>query len=166
MGAHRLGERIGETTEVTGTLHSINVSNGGVPKLARPAAAVRTGGVEDDRQRDLRYHGGPRRAVCLYSLELIRALQAEGHRIDVGCIGENFTLTGVPWEKMVPGAKLEVGEVELELTDYAGPCGNLRPYFSDGDFARVSQKHHPGWSRLYARVLREGTVRVGDAVRI
>jgi MOSC domain-containing protein YiiM len=149
-----------------GSLHSINVSNGGVPKLSRRVAAVRIGGVEADRQRDLRYHGGPTRAVCLYSLELIRALQAEGHAIEVGCIGENFTLSGVPWEKMVPGAKLEVGEVQLELSSYAGPCNNLRPYFSDGDFARVSQKVNPGWSRLYARVLREGTVRVGDAVRM
>ena len=150
----------------TGLLHSINVSNGGVPKIARSAAAVRVRGVEADRQRDPRYHGGPTRAVCLYSLELIRALQAEGHAIDVGCIGENFTLTGVPWEQMVPGAKLEVGEVRLELTSYAGPCNNLRPYFSAGDFARVSQKVNPGWSRLYARVLREGTVQVGDAVRV
>jgi MOSC domain-containing protein YiiM len=25
---------------------------------------------------------------------------------------------------------------------------------------------HPGWSRLYARVLRKGTVRMGDEVRI
>jgi len=151
---------------MSGVLHSINVSNGGVPKLPRRAAAVGTRGVEDDRQRDLRYHGGPTRAVCLYSLELIRALQAEGHAIDVGCIGENFTLTGVPWEKMVPGAKLEVGAVELELTAYAAPCNNLRPYFRDGAFVRVAQKVHPGWSRLYARVLRKGTVRMGDEVRI
>jgi MOSC domain-containing protein YiiM len=104
--------------------------------------------------------------VCLYSLELIRALRAEGHGIDVGCIGENFTLTGVPWERMVPGAKLDVGEVQIELTAYAAPCSNLRRYFTDGAFVRVAQKVHPGWSRLYARVLREGTVRAGDEVHI
>ncbi len=146
------------------TLHSINVSNGGVPKLPCRSAAVRPGGVEGDRQRDLRYHGGPQRAVCLYSLELIKALQAEGHPIEVGCIGENFTLAGVAWERMVPGAALEVGEVRLELTDYAAPCSNLLPYFVGGKFVRVAQKAHPGWSRLYARVLREGTVAVGDNV--
>src|SRR6266850_1542202 len=151
---------------VSGVLHSINVSNGGVPKLSQRAAAVRTRGVEGDRQRDLRYHGGPTRAVSLYSLELIHALRAEGHPVDVGCIGENFTLTGVPWEQMVPGAKLEVGEVQIELTDYAAPCGNLRPYFTAGAFVRVAQKVNPGWSRLYARVLREGSVRIGDPVRV
>ena len=147
-----------------GVLHSINVSAGGVPKLARRSATVRASGVEGDRQRDLRNHGGPTRAVCLYSLELIRALQAEGHSIEVGSIGENFTLTGMPWEDMVPGAKLEVGEVQIELTAYTAPCNNLVPYFAGGKFVRVAQKVHPGWSRLYARVLREGTVQVGDAV--
>ena len=149
---------------MTGRLHSINVSAGGVPKLARRSAAVRVGGVEGDRQRDLRNHGGPTRAVSLYSLELIRALQAEGNSIDVGCIGENFTLKGVPWDRMLPGAILDVGEVQLELTSYAGPCSNLVPYFVDGKFVRVAQKLHPGWSRLYARVLREGSVQVGDPV--
>ena len=147
-------------------LHSINVSNGGVPKLARASAAVSARGVEGDRQRDLRYHGGPTRAVSLYSLELIQALRAEGHPVDVGCIGENFTLSGVPWERMVPGATLEVGAVGLELTAYAAPCNNLLPYFAGGRFVRVAQKVHPGWSRLYARVTRQGTVQVGDEVRL
>ena len=149
---------------MTSLLHSINVSAGGVPKLARRSAAVRARGVEGDRQRDLRHHGGPARAVCLYSLELIRALQAEGHSIEVGSIGENFTLSGVPWDRMVPGATLAVGDVHLELTSYAAPCNNLVPYFAGGRFVRVAQKAHPGWSRLYARVVREGTVQVGDAV--
>ena len=151
---------------MSGVLHSINVSAGGVPKLARRSAAVRFSGVEGDRQRDLRYHGGPTRAVSLYSLELIRALSAEGNPIDVGCIGENFTLAGVPWERMVPGATLEVGAVALELTAYAAPCNNLVACFAEGKFVRVAQKVHPGWSRLYARVLREGSVQVGDPVSL
>src|SRR6202008_4256286 len=151
---------------MSGLLHSINVSNGGVPKLPRREAAVLKDGLEGDRQRDLRYRGGTTRAVSRYSLELIQALRAEGHPIDVGCIGENLTLAGVPWETMIPGASLEVGEVELELTTYAAPCNNLLPYFIDGKFVRVAQKLHPGWSRLYARVLREGRVRIGDAVRM
>ena len=84
----------------------------------------------------------------------------------MGSIGENFALSGVPWDRMVPGATLEVGAVELELTAYAAPCDNLLPYFTDGRVVRVAQKVHPGWSRLYARVLREGTVQVGDAVHV
>jgi MOSC domain-containing protein YiiM len=151
---------------MTGTLHSINVSNGGVPKLSRASASISMKGVDGDRQRDLRYHGGPQRAVSLFSLELIRALQAEGHPIAPGTIGENLTLAGVPWDVMVPGARVEVGDIELELTSYAEPCGNIAGSFSERKFTRVSHKLHPGWSRLYARVLREGTVRQGDSVQL
>ncbi len=149
-----------------GVLHSINVSKGGVPKRPRVAGEVRFSGVTGDCQRDRRYHGGPSRAVSLYSLELIHALRAEGHPIEPGAIGENLTLAGVPWEQMVPGATLEVGEAMLELTAYAAPCTNLLACFRDGEFKRVSQKVHPGWSRLYARVLREGAIKVGDPVRV
>jgi len=147
-------------------IHSLNISHGGVPKLPVPSCQVRPNGLCGDRQRDRRYHGGPQRAVSLYSLELLEALRAEGHAVAPGALGENVTLAGVDWSRMTPGAVLEAGAVLLELTSYAAPCANLRRYFSDGRFARVSEKQHPGWSRLYARVLRPGTVKVGDAVAI
>jgi len=149
-----------------GVVHAINVSTGGVPKLPRDSCYIGVNGVEGDRQRDLRYHGGPDRAVCLYSLDLIEALQAEGHAITPGSIGENLTVEGVDWARMVPGARVEVGPVVLELTDYAAPCANIARSFERRQYARVNQKLHGGWSRLYARVLNEGMVRVGDSVSL
>jgi MOSC domain-containing protein YiiM len=117
--------------------------------------------VEGDGQRNRQLHGGPDRAVSLYSLDLIHALQAEGHPVEPGSLAENLTLTGIDWSLMVPGAQLEVGAVLLELTSYVHPCKNVSASFLDGYFVRVSQKVHPGWSRLYARVLEEGTVTPG-----
>jgi len=35
-----------------------------------------------------------------------------------------------------------------------------------GDYWRVSEKRHPGWSRVYARVLATGSIRQGDPVRL
>lgn len=148
----------------TATLVSINTSKGGVPKLPLPSCAITVNGLEGDRQRDLRYHGGPDRAVCLFSEDLITALQAEGHPIRSGTIGENLTLRGISWAEMVPGAKLDIGEVRIELTAYAAPCNNIAGSFHRRQIGRVSQQASPGWSRLYARVLKEGTVRVGDSV--
>jgi MOSC domain-containing protein YiiM len=147
-----------------GTLVSINVSNGGVPKRPLKSCLISEKGLAGDRQRDLEHHGGPMRAVCLYSQDLIDALRAEGHPIGAGTIGENLTVGGVPWNEMVPGAKFDVGEVRVEITDYAVPCNNIAGSFSARRMVRVSQKVHPGWSRLYARVLKEGTVRLGDRV--
>lgn len=147
-------------------LHAINISNGGVPKLPRAACFITVDGLEGDRQRDLRYHGGPERAVCLYSLELIEALRAEGHAITPGSIGENPTLKGVDWAAMLPGATVSVGKVLLQLTDYAPPCNNIAGSFQRRQYVRVNQKVNAGWSRLYARVLTEGNVSLGDSVQL
>lgn len=146
------------------TLVSINISNGGVPKRPLKCCPISEKGLAGDRQRDLRHHGGPDRAVCLFSEDLITALQAEGHPIGAGTIGENLTLSGVSWAEMVPGAKFDIGEVRVELTDYAAPCNNIAGSFHRRQIGRVSQHANPGWSRLYARVLKEGTVCVGDSV--
>jgi len=123
-------------------------------------------GLAGDRQRDRRFHGGPKRAVCLYSLEVIHSLQAEGHPIGVGSAGENLTVSGVDWDAVTPGRRVRVGPVLLELTNYAHPCRNLVPCFRDGDFVRISQKVHPASGRLYANVLEEGVVRPGDPVEV
>jgi MOSC domain-containing protein YiiM len=147
-----------------GRLESINVSQGGVPKHPTPEADVRTEGVEGDLQRDLRYHGGPDRAVSVFSAERIAALQAEGHPIAPGTIGENLTVSGIDWTRANPGACLDIGAVRLEITGYAAPCANIAGSFAGGDIARVAQKTNPGWSRVYTRVLVPGHVRIGDSV--
>jgi MOSC domain-containing protein YiiM len=148
-------------------VHQISVSDGGVPK--RPVFEARVGktGVERDRQENLKFHGGPDRAVCLYSLELLERLQDEGHLIDVGLSGENLTIAGLEWNLVKPGSVLSVGpDLQLEVTSYAAPCNKNGRWFRDGDYQRISQEKHPGWSRVYAKVLREGVVRPGDAVTV
>ena len=57
-------------------------------------------------------------------------------------------------------------EVLLEITSYTTPCHKIRDSFSDGEFTRISQKLHPGWSRVYARVLQGGEVETGQAIRV
>ncbi|MHB1862525.1 MAG: MOSC domain-containing protein [Gemmatimonadaceae bacterium] len=79
-----------------------------------------------------------------------------------GVAGENLTVRGVRWAAMTPGARFRAGTAEAEVTGYANPCGNLRACFAGEDIARVSQKLHPGWSRVYARVLRGGVITAGD----
>lgn len=149
-----------------GRLVSVNTSDGGVPKHPIPECAVGTGGLDGDRQRDLRYHGGPDRAVCLYSADLLEALRREGHAVAAGALGENLTVEGLDWDAVVPGATLRVGPLRLEVTKYSHPCANLTACFVGGEITRVSQKVHPGWSRVYARVLEGGVVRVGDRVSV
>jgi MOSC domain-containing protein YiiM len=145
----------------------INVSPGGVPKWPVASARVTTMGVRGDVQRDRTHHGGPERALCLFSQERIRSLQTEGHPIQPGSIGENLTIEGVDWSQVTPGVCLGLGDdVVVEVTRYTAPCFNIRASFHDRDESRVSQKRHPGDSRVYARVLREGSIHAGDPVRL
>ena len=152
---------------MSGRIFQLNVSNGGVPKLAVREAELTPGGLAGDRQRDLRYHGGPRRAVCLFALERVLELQAEGHPIFPGSVGENLTIVGLDWSALAPGARLALGEeAVVEVTSYTAPCKNIAGSFSGGEFKRISQKVHPGDSRLYARVLRPGRLAVGQPVKL
>jgi len=150
-----------------GSVAAISISGGGVPKRRISGAQVSRSGLDNDTQDDKKHHGGPERAVCLYSLERIRSLQTEGHPIDIGTAGENVTVEGIDWDQIVPGVTLGIGdEVLLEIVSFTNPCKTIRASFIAGEFVRIAQKLHPGWSRVYARVLREGQVRFGDPVEV
>jgi MOSC domain-containing protein YiiM len=147
-----------------GSVHSINLSGGGVPKLAVSEAEITYLGVAGDDHYDKKHHGGPDRALCLYSLEVIEKMRSEGHDMAPGHAGENLTIARADWSAVVPGNRYRVGpEVEIEITSYTTPCATNRKWFADGDFTRMLQTRNPGESRVYARVIREGTVRTGDA---
>ncbi|OLB93574.1 MAG: hypothetical protein AUH30_19690 [Candidatus Rokubacteria bacterium 13_1_40CM_68_15] len=131
---------------MTGRIVQVSVSAGGVPKTAVDSAKITTLGLEGDGHRDQEHHGGPERAVCIFAAEAIEALRAEGHPIVPGGLGENLTIAGLDWSAVVPDAILQIGDdVIVEITRY---------------------KRHPGWSRVYARVLVPGSVRTGDLVRL
>jgi MOSC domain-containing protein YiiM len=149
-----------------GRVESVNTSRGGVPKAAVFEAFVSEAGVSSDAHNQPQFHGGPDRAVVLYSLEVIRALQAEGHPIGPGTTGENLTVSGLDWANLAPGTRLRVGGTLLEISKYATPCRTIAGSFIDGAFTRIGHAQHPGWSRLCARVLEAGLVQPGDSVSI
>ena len=150
-----------------GIIYQINISDGGVPKLPVAEAEITAEGVTGDRQRNRRFHGGPRRAVCLFSLDVIERLRAEGHPIAPGTVGENITVVGMDWSRVRPGVRLRLGDdVLLEVTAYTVPCANIAASFRERDVSRISVKRAPGESRVYARVLAPGRVRPGDPVAV
>lgn len=151
---------------MAGRIFQLNSSPGGVPKLAVREAVVTELGLKGDEHRFPDIHGGPERALCLFSLERILELQAEGHPIFPGAVGDNVTISGIDWNNVVPGHRLALGdEVIVEITSYTSPCNTIPAYFVDGAYQRISQKVHPGYSRVYARVLQPGRLTVGQPVR-
>lgn len=147
-----------------GTIHQLSVSRGGVPKRAINNADLGPVGLAGDAQRD-RNHGGPDRAVCVFSLDVIERLRAEGHPIVPGAVGENITITGLDWSAVAPGGRMTFdGGAEIEITTYTTPCSTIRDAFKNLEFRRIKQDLHPGESRVYARVIRSGALRTGEGV--
>ena len=145
---------------MTGTLVQVNVSGGGMPKLPVPSAIVTRDGVAGDWQKNRKYHGGPDRAVCLFSEELYDWLREQGVKDLVnGAIGENFTTRGIDLMALRNGDRLRVGrECVIELTDVREPCRQLKKW--DARFPKLIV----GRSGWVAKVVREGEVRAGDVI--
>lgn len=155
-----------------GQIASINVSHpGGVPKRPIDRTLITTRGLIGDGQRTKEpVHGGPEKAVCLFGVEQIRRVNADGHHLYPGAIGENLTLSGLDLGGLASGDQLRIGDPAsgpiIQLSDPAAPCKNIAGSFEDWRIARVSHKVRPEDSRWYARVLREGPVVSGDPIEL
>ena len=150
-----------------GSVYSVNVrGSGGVPKQPVRASFVGFEGVEGDHNkfRSERRDGDPGRAVCIFSIERIRQLQREGHPIDVGTAGENFTIEGIDWLVLEGDTIIEIGGAKIRLSEPCAPCSKIGGSFTDNNFTRVDHDKREGWSRWSAFVIEEGPVSVGDSV--
>src|SRR5262249_49995158 len=135
---------------------------GGVPKLPVERADVTIEGLVGDGHNS-KNHGGPDAAVCLFSLEGIEHIRAEGPPIAPGTVGGDITVAGLDWSAVLPGAGPGFGGgVELEVVKYTSPCSTIRNSFKELDFRRIKQDLYPGQSRVYARVLRAGSIARGE----
>jgi MOSC domain-containing protein YiiM len=148
---------------MTGRIFQLSRSSGGVPKHSVPEAEVGELGIVGDIQTHKKIHGGPERALCLFSLEVLQKLQAEGHPIYPGSTGENVTIAGIDWAALRAGARLQLGTVIVELTRTADPCKQIAASFIDRKFKRLEA---PGEMRWYSRVVQGGVLRVAMPVRV
>ena len=142
-----------------GTLVQVNVSRGGMPKLPVLQAHVGAAGVDGDRQLNKKYHGGPDRAICLFSTELYDRLRSFQIDLVPGAVGENFTTTGLDMQKLKPGDRLKVGGCTIEITKVRIPCASLKKW--DADLPELMV----GFSGWVAKVVNEGIVRPGDDIQ-
>ncbi|HEX2069087.1 MAG TPA: MOSC domain-containing protein [Actinomycetota bacterium] len=114
-------------------------------------AALEEGGLAGDA------HFEPQsiRQLLLADAEALEALD-----LAPGDIRENLTLRGIGVMQLRPGATLAVGEAEVEITKECTPCRRL-------DEVRPGlMRELSGQRGMYARVVRPGMVRPGDAVHV
>lgn len=109
------------------------------------------------------------RQVHLLHAELHDALQAAGHAVGAGQMGENVTTRGVDLLGLPRGTRLHLGaEAIVELTGLRSPCSQL-DRLSPGLMAACLDRDAEGnivrKAGVMAIVVAGGEVRPGDAVR-
>jgi MOSC domain-containing protein YiiM len=119
-----------------------------------------------DAQADLKNHGGPKRAVNVYSADHFPDWRDRLERPDLtnGAFGENFTVAGLDEETVCIGDIFAIGDVRVQVTQPREPCWKLARKWGVKDLARqVEQLRRTGW---YMRVLREGYVEAGLPIAV
>jgi MOSC domain-containing protein YiiM len=157
------------TRALVGSVVSVNVSNGGVPKRPIPGTWVNKLGLESDGHEEPEpIHGGYDQAVSIYGVEAIARVAADGNTAFPGAFGENLTLQGIEMDALQAGDRLRIGDggLVIELYANAEPCRTLAHWFVERKFARIGSKLHPEDARWYARVLTEGPAFAGDHVEV
>jgi MOSC domain-containing protein YiiM len=149
--------------QATGSVHSLHRGSGGVPKPNVEHIEVIWSGVVGDVQASRQHHGRPWQALCLWAVDVIDTFNAAGHHLSPGAAGENITVAGLDWAEVRPGVRLQIGEVECDVSSYALPCSQNARWFEARDYQAMHHRHGPV-SRVYATVLRPGRIHVGDAV--
>ena len=127
---------------------------------------LRTLNLDGDRQVDLKGHGGPYKAVCVYTRENCEHWSRELGRDDFRDpqFGENFTVEGMLEDRIHVGDSFRIGEATVEVTQPRVPCYRLGIKMNEAKFSKTFlQSCRVGF---YLRVLEEGEVGAGDSFQL
>lgn len=165
--AHRRSEKYLPGRVVQINRKPLTPGEHGLPKISTPRAHVTIQGVEDDFNiyRHEKKNDTPDRALLLYTVETIAILNKEGWPLRPGDIGENVTLEGIDYDALQPGTEWLIGDgLRIRVTEPCNPCKVLAalPYVGETRKREFIEtlKGRRGW---YAKVLREGSMEIGDA---
>jgi MOSC domain-containing protein YiiM len=140
------------------------VETGG-QKLPVAEAFLRCTNFDGDAQADLKNHGGPDKAACVYVFDHYPFWeQWLGQSLAPGAFSENLTLSGLPETEVAIGDVWQMGAARVQVCQPRMPCNKLAG--KRDSKALPDQIHATGFSGYYLRVLQEGVVRAGDAIEI
>ncbi|GKS13585.1 MOSC domain-containing protein [Paenibacillus chitinolyticus] len=121
--------------------------------------------LEGDGQADLKVHGGPDKALCVYSANHYDYWEKElGQPLSFGAFGENITISGLKEEEVCIGDIYELGEALVQVSQPRRPCFKLSVRYSDVKLPVKLQD--TGYTGFYFRVLKEGIVPENPVFRL
>jgi MOSC domain-containing protein YiiM len=128
--------------------------------------ALSSTNLDGDGQADLKVHGGPDKAVCVYSADHYAFWREELGVTDCGpgWFGENFSVEGQGEDDVAVGDTYRVGTAVVQISQPRAPCSKLGRRWSRIDMPKlVLQSGRTGW---YLRVLESGDVECGETLTL
>lgn len=127
---------------------------------------LETDDVVNDHVIDRKYHGGADKACYLYSADHYGYWQKLYPELELtwGIFGENLSVEGLHEANVNIGDIFEIGEAVVQATQPRQPCFKLEFRFNDNRI--VKQFVDSGFSGVYVRVLKTGSVQTGDTVKL
>ncbi len=122
--------------------------------------------LDGDGQADLKVHGGPDKAVCVYSADHFPTWRQElgVPECGPGWFGENFSVTGQTESTVAIGDTYRIGTAIVQVSQPRAPCWKLGRRWQRLDMPKlVVRSGRTGW---YLRVLETGTVESGEAITL
>jgi len=104
--------------------------------------------------------GNWHRQVSLLSWQAVEAFKARGALVKHGCFGENFVVDGIDFAALPVGTRIACNDALLEVTQIGKEChSHCQIFHTMGECIMPTQG-------VFARVLRGGVARTGDAMEV
>jgi len=114
-------------------------------------------GIDGDAHASAKWH----RQVSLLGVESIRKMEALGIKAHYGDFAENITTEGIELFSLPVGTRLNIGDnVILEISQIGKKC-----HHGCEIYKQVGQCVMP-YEGVFAKVVRGGIIKAGDAVKI
>lgn len=131
-------------------------------------ARVGVDGIVGDRQGDRRVHGGPEKAVHLFTQEAYDRISAErpdiAEQLRPGVFGENLSTRGLTEADACISDVFALGSARIQISQPRSPCWKIDNRLDTVNMVPlINDLGCPGW---YFRVLTEGDITVGDELEL
>lgn len=122
-------------------------------------------GFHGDGVADLKYHGGPERAVCIYPYEHYEYWNDHFEtQLPRAAFGENLTVTNMLERDTCIGDIFQIGESVIQVTQGRVPCNTIDRRLEMRPFLKEMVK--TGYTGYLCRVLEEGIIRADSTIRL
>ncbi len=122
-------------------------------------------GFQGDGVANRKFHGGPERAVCVYSYERYLLWEKEFQvRLPSSAFGENLTVTNMLERDVCIGDIYQLGDAVVQVSQGRIPCDTISKRTGISNIlGRIIEK---GYTGFFCRVLKEGMVRKDSSIQL